>query len=62
MCLQHATETYDYEDAFVVLAGPGWSHKDSYVEGGFDNWMDTPNVKVLDFDGFLEEFQVTLNC
>ena len=58
MCLQHACETYDYSEAFIVLAGPGWKHDQSYRDGVFSKWMNTPNVCVLDFDEFLEEFEL----
>ena len=58
MCLQHACETYGYKKAVIVLAGPGWSHDDSYRENVFGQWMNTPNVSVINFDEFLDEFQL----
>ena len=57
-CLQHACETYGYTKAFVVLAGPGWKHDQSYRDDVFSEWMNTPNVSIINFDGFLEEFQL----
>ena len=58
MCLQHACETYDYARAIVVLAGPGWKHAGHYVVDGFSQWMNTPDVKVVTFDGFINEFSL----
>lgn len=58
MCLQHACETYGYKKAVVVLAGPGWAHDDSYRENVFGQWMNTPNVSIINFDEFLDEFQL----
>ena len=58
MCLQHACETYGYKRALIVLAGPGWKHDQRYVEGVFDQWMNTPNVEVVDFPGFTEVFNI----
>jgi len=58
MCLQHACETYGYDRAVVVMAGPGWKHDQRYVEGVFDTWMNTPNVLVLSFSGFINEFNL----
>tara|TARA_B100002019_G_scaffold239563_1_gene214995 strand:+ start:11410 stop:11844 length:435 start_codon:yes stop_codon:yes gene_type:complete len=58
MCLQHACETYGYTLAFVVLAGPGWKHDQSYRDDVFSKWMNTPNVFIINFDEFLEEFDL----
>ncbi|AIX17489.1 hypothetical protein Syn7803C66_52 [Synechococcus phage ACG-2014b] len=58
MCLQHACETYGYKKAVVVLAGPGWTHDDSYRENVFGQWMNTPDVSIINFDEFLDEFQL----
>ena len=58
MCLQHACETYGYEYAIVVLAGPGWKHDQRYVENVFGKWMNTPDVQVLDFDSFVKHFNL----
>jgi len=58
MCLQAACEEYEYNKAYIVLAGPGWKHDDSYRDGVFDKWMSTPDVSVLNFDEFLNEFNL----
>ena len=58
MCLQHACETYGYKKAVIVLAGPGWTHDDSYRENVFGQWMNTPDVSIINFDEFLDEFQL----
>ena len=58
MCLQHACFTYGYDCAIIVLAGPGWKHDDAYRQGVFDEWMHTPNVRVLNFDEFLNQFNL----
>ena len=59
MCLQAACEEYGYNKAYIVLAGSGWKHDDSYRDGVFDKWMSTPDVFVLNFDEFLQEFNLT---
>lgn len=59
MCLQAACEEYEYSKAYIILAGPGWKHDDSYRDGVFDKWMSTPDVSVLNFDEFLNEFNLT---
>jgi hypothetical protein len=59
ICLQAACEDYGYEKAYIVLAGDGWKHDDSYREGAFSKWVNTPNVSVLNFDEFLVEFNLT---
>jgi len=61
MCLQAACEEYGYNKAYIVLAGPGWKHDDSYRDGVFDKWMSTPDVFVLNFDEFLQEFNLIDN-
>lgn len=61
MCLQAACEEYGYSKAYIVLAGPGWKHDDSYRDGVFDKWMSTPDVFVLNFDEFLQEFNLIDN-
>ncbi|AMO42843.1 hypothetical protein BJD43_gp187 [Cyanophage S-RIM50] len=61
MCLQHACETYGYKKAYILLAGPGWKHDDSYREGVFSQWMNTPDVVVINFDEFLDTFDLW-NC
>ena len=58
MCLQHACETYGSPPAVLVLAGPGWTHDDSYRENVFGQWMNTPDVSIINFDEFLDEFQL----
>lgn len=58
MCLQHACQNYGYTKAFVVLAGPGWKHDQSYRDDVFSEWKNTPNVSIINFDEFLEEFQL----
>jgi hypothetical protein len=58
ICLQAACEEYGYNKAYIVLAGPGWKHDDSYRDGVFDKWMSTPDVSVLNFDEFLNEFNL----
>lgn len=65
ICLQHACETYGYRSGVIVLAGPGWKHDDCYREGVLNNWMKVSNVKVLNFDEFLDEYnlwEVFLEC
>jgi hypothetical protein len=57
-CLQHACQTYGYTKAFVVLAGPGWKHDQSYRDDVFFEWVNTPNVFIINFDEFLEEFDL----
>ena len=58
MCLQHACFNYGYDSAIIVLAGPGWTHRDEYRDGVFDTWMHTPNVRVLNFEEFLSHFDL----
>lgn len=58
ICLQHACETYNYETAIIVLAGPGWKHDDCYREGTLNKWMNVPFVKVMNFDEFLEMYDL----
>lgn len=53
MCLQDACERYGYNEAIIVLAGPGWAHDDCYIDGGFNTWMNTPNVRVMSYDEFV---------
>ena len=57
MCLQHACQTYGYEKALLVLAGPGWKHDKEYIDGCFSEWMNTPNVEVIDYDTLLDTVQ-----
>ena len=54
MCLQHACETYGYDKAFLVLAGPGWKHDKEYIDGCFSKWMNTPNVEVVSYEDFMK--------
>lgn len=61
VCLQAACEEYGYTKAYIILAGDGWKHGDSFRKGAFSKWVTTPNVFVLDFDEFLSEFNLTDN-
>ena len=58
ICLQHGCETYGYKKAYILLAGPGWKHDQTYIDGGLNKWMTTPNVEVIDFDTFLDTFEL----
>jgi len=58
ICLQHACETYNYRSGIIVLAGSGWKHDDCYRENVLNKWMNVPNVKVINFDEFLEMYDL----
>ena len=58
ICLQHAIEEYGYAKAYIVLAGFGWKHDDSYIQGKLNKWLTTPNVEVISFEQFLNIFNL----
>ena len=59
ICLQHACETYGYKHAIIVLAGKGWNHDKEYCDGVLNKWLNTPKVEVINFDEFLNRFNLT---
>jgi len=56
--LQHACETYGYKKAYILLAGPGWKHDQTYIDGGLNKWLNTPDVEVIDYDKFESLFSL----
>ncbi len=58
ICLQHAVEQYNYKKGIIVLAGPGWKHDDCYRDNCLSQWLNTPDVIILNFDEFLTEFNL----
>ena len=58
ICLQHACETYGYTNALIVLAGPGWKHDECFRSNALSKWMNVPNTKVVNFDEFLDEYNL----
>jgi hypothetical protein len=58
ICLQHAIETYSYSRAIIVLAGPGWKHDECYRNNCLSKWLITPDVTIMNFDEFLNEFNL----
>lgn len=57
--LQKACDDYGYTDAYILMSGPGWRHEESFRDGSFDRWVNAPNVKVINFDEFVEIFNLT---
>ena len=58
MCLQDAVNSGRYVSALIVLAGKGWQHADSYINGAFNKFMNCPDVQVIDYDTFVERYQL----
>jgi len=57
-CLQAACDDYGYSEAYILITGPGWKYADSFRNGAFDRYLNTPNVKVIIWDEFLEIFDL----
>jgi hypothetical protein len=54
VCLSDALAKGNYEKAYVILAGPGWSLKNFFIET-LPYYLKVEKVVIVDFDSFLSE-------
>lgn len=54
MCLVEAMESGNYEKAYVVLGGEGWTLRTFYTSGGLKKYLKVPNsVDVVTLESFI---------
>lgn len=56
--LQHAIDDYGYKNATIVLAGEddAWTLKEAYLRGEYINRIDSPDVRLISHEQFLQEY------
>ena len=54
ICLVEAMSTGEYDKAYVVLGGEGWSFRSFYTSGGLKKYLvNSDNVEVITLEGFV---------
>jgi hypothetical protein len=54
ICLANALQKGDYDKAYLVLGGTGWTLRDFYISGGLDNYLRLPaEVKIIKLEDFI---------
>ena len=54
LCLADAVGSGEFELAYLVLGGEGWTLRKFFVEGGLDPYLNNcENVKIIRFEAFL---------
>lgn len=54
ICLAEALESGEYEKAYVVLGGEGWTLRSFYTSGGLKKYLPTAdNVEIITLEGFV---------
>ena len=54
ICLLEALENGDYEKAYLVLGGGGWTLRELYTSGGIDKYLHhSKSVKIITLEDFV---------
>lgn len=54
ICLADILERGEYEKAYLVLGGPGWSLREFYVTGGLDDYLKgIEKVEIITLEDFV---------
>jgi hypothetical protein len=54
ICLLEALDSGDYEKAYLVLGGEGWTLRDFYVGGGLEKYLQYDNkLEILTLESFV---------
>jgi len=54
ICLIAALESQDYERAYLILGGPGWSLRRFFTEGGLRQYINgSENVHIVTLEDFV---------
>jgi hypothetical protein len=56
LVLQHQINEGKCKTATIVLGGDGWTQMDWYLEEGFCDKMNCPNVNIITHDTFMKEY------
>jgi hypothetical protein len=54
MSLMDAMQTGEFEKAYLVLGGIGWTIRDFYIGGGLDKYLtNSQQIKIIDLENFI---------